>query len=436
MESSSPSLSALTPGYTILHEPTINSLFSPFAPLSAAPTAASKSKKIILLTSPSMTDDMIFCNGLSQNILNFYRMFEAMGYIPLILFDEKPAPEKTKDFIQSYRFVLPETVMKSEIPIYALLEVGMTIQPEFRQFLKDFGTKIMKIFLGNILNIDVEISTRMSDVNFPHHITGHYQLLLSSPHYNQNIKYAAAISHTPFDKSIVAPYVWSKKILNKSLAQKLTTTTWDAAKTWQERDIVIMEPNLGFQKCFYVPLLIAAAFARKHGATWKGKIRVYNFQNVMRNSNFVQNIAPLLQIPSDRLELFGRFSIADIMAANRGAVFIHHQVNNEFNYMFFELLSQDFPVLHNCQGWQKYGYYYTTDSATAAAATQTQASHQALAATPTQILYKVLREHQQNLEIYRSHYENLAWSHSIYNPQIHETWDEIIKNPLLDRILH
>lgn len=417
-------MSALTPpGYTIHDQATQASQTRPNTSahflLSASPR-----KKIILLTSNTIKDNMIFSNGLYQNILNFYHMFESMGHIPLILFDEKPNPEDTRDFLKNYRYVLPETVVKSEIPIYCLIEIGMTIQPEFRQFLKDFGTKIIKVFLGNILNIDVEISTRMPEMDFPHHCGGHYNLLLSSPHYKQNLQYSAAINGTSYEVSKVAPYIWSDRTLNKSLAALQGLAAWDAAKDWKQRNLVIMEPNLGFQKCFYVPLLIAAAFARKT-PEWKGKIRIYNFQNVLRNRNFEANIYPLLGLDRERLELMGRFPINEIMATNRDGVFVHHQVNNEFNYMFFELLSQGFPVIHNVDGWKNYGYYYTTFAAEGGTD----------AASVSGILYKVLREHSQNLEIYKAHYECLAWTHSVYNPMNQKAWDELLYNPHLENVV-
>lgn len=402
--------STTTPGYTVHDKSVLKSLLTPYK-------AINTDKKIILLTSNKLEDKMIFCNGLYQNILNFYNMFESMGFVPLILFDDKPDPAAINDFIKEYRFVLPETVVKSEIPIYALLEIGMTIQPEFRKFLRDFGTKIIKVFLGNILNIDIEISTKMPEVNFPHHVSGYYNLLLSSPHYNQNCSYAAAINGSTNTESIVAPYVWNDKILKKSLANETRPTTWDHSIDWRHRNIVIMEPNLGFQKCFYVPLLIAAAFARNN-PSWRGRIKIYNFQLVLRNKNFESNVYPLLGLDKSRLELHGRYPITHIMADNRDAVFIHHQINNEYNYMFFELISQGFPLIHNVTSWKNYAYYYST--------IMTE-HHESTQAT----LYKVLREHKDMLPIYKAQYENLLWSHSIYNPDIQTKWAQLVNNPLL-----
>ena len=85
--------------------------------------------------------------------------------------------------------------------------------------------------------------------------------------------------------------------------------------------------------------------------------------------------------------------------------------------MFFELLNQGFPLLHNVGAWKNYAYYYNTRD------DKTESS--------TELLYKVLREHAQNMEIYRANYECLAWSHSIYNPINQQEWGRLVENVLL-----
>ena len=47
-------------------------------------------RPIILLATATITDSNIFSNGLFQNIYLFYRMFEAMGWTPLLIVNTKP----------------------------------------------------------------------------------------------------------------------------------------------------------------------------------------------------------------------------------------------------------------------------------------------------------------------------------------------------------
>jgi hypothetical protein len=180
---------------------------------------------------------------------------------------------------------------------------------------------------------------------------------------------------------------------------------------WQNRDIIICEPNLGFQKCFYIPLLLAANFARNN-KEWKGNIKIYNTHNFTKTPYFEKNILPLLKIPIERIQLFLRFTIHQILESNPGAIIIGHQINNEYNYMTLEFMSKNFPILHNADGWKNYGYYYNTTSWQDSLKT----------------LEYAIKSHQTNINVYKSHFETLKWTHSPYNPKIQSAWDAILKN--------
>ena len=49
-----------------------------------------ESRKIILLSTATITEENLYANGLFQNVFVFYRMFDAMGYAPILLISDKP----------------------------------------------------------------------------------------------------------------------------------------------------------------------------------------------------------------------------------------------------------------------------------------------------------------------------------------------------------
>jgi len=405
----------MIPGLTIQDKVTQKNQIHPYKSI-ISKISSPKSKKlpkIVLLATNVIHDDVLFSNGLFQNILNLYDLFDSIQYVPIILYDKKPDADKIKLITKHYRYILPETVIKSEIPIYCVIEIGMTCQEEFRKYLCDFGTRFLKLYLGNVLNIDIEVSTRMPECHFIHHVSGTYDGIYTSPHYNQNREYTAILNGSQLKDSKIAPYVWSDQIFSKFSAGK--SITWDTSMDWQNRDIIICEPNLGFQKCFYIPLLLAAEFARKN-KDWKGVIKIYNAHNLSKTNNFEKNILPLLRIPEERIQYFLRFTIFDILEQNSGAIFIGHQINNEYNYMTLELMSKNFPVLHNATGWKNYGYYYDTSKWSLS----------------LEILDETIKNHALNTNIYKSHYETLKWTHSPFNPVIQSQWDEILQNTNLE----
>ena len=114
-------------------------------------------RKIVLLATAVICEDNLFMNGLFQNVYVFYRMFEAMGWLPLMIVNEKPKSLETIPwYMRDIRLVSIEDIAKNPIPVKLYIEVGMSIDSSLRRFLKMCGAKITKLYLGNILNIDIE----------------------------------------------------------------------------------------------------------------------------------------------------------------------------------------------------------------------------------------------------------------------------------------
>ena len=118
----------------------------------------------------------------------------------------------------------------------------------------------------------------------------------------------------------------------------------------------------------------------------------------------------LFEFTEGRLVLKERQTLQAILKDNPGAAFVCHQVNNDYNYMFLELMSLDFPVLHNSQGWASFGYHWTEKEWTPALST----------------LYEMLVSHKDRLPAYRVQAAQVAWKHSIANPVVREEWARII----------
>jgi hypothetical protein len=99
------------------------------------------------------------------------------------------------------------------------------------------------------------------------------------------------------------------------------------------------------------------------------------------------------------------------MKAYPSAIFLLHQVNNEYNYMSLELLNCGFPAIHNSEMWSPFGYSYNGNNVA-------EASKQLAAA------YEF---HAERLEMYKAHAQTLFWRHSPYNPDVHAAWEELLK---------
>jgi hypothetical protein len=94
------------------------------------------------------------------------------------------------------------------------------------------------------------------------------------------------------------------------------------------------------------------------------------------------------------------------------AIPICYQVTNEFNYMVLEFMWAGYPVLHNCDAWKTFGYFYS-EIDTKGGSKQ---------------LEEVILYHNERQEAYKSHVKALYWKHSIYNPDIQKAWSELLEN--------
>ena len=217
----------------------------PFA--SASKLVGLKDRKVVLLATATITQKNIFSNGLFQNVYIIYKMFDAMGYAPILVIHEKP---ETLDSIPAMmcgaRMMTTDEIIRQPLPVVALIEIGMSIDPLLRQFVKMLGGRLAKLYLGNILNIDVETPMFYPAMFFTHHVIEKIDTIWVSPHYGQHAEYASFLNHVipPGDLTqIIAPYVWDPCFLTRDFTE---FPRWKPRSAPEDDVIVIMEPNISF----------------------------------------------------------------------------------------------------------------------------------------------------------------------------------------------
>lgn len=367
-------------------------------------------RPILILATATITDDNIFSNGLFQNIYLLYKMFDAMGYTSLLLVNSKPKNlDGIPEVLRSCRVIAVEDLVKQPIPVKIYIEIGMSIDNAIRRFLKMVGAKTCKLYLGNILNIDTETPIFYPGMNFSHHVVGEIDNIWVSPHYGQHAEYACALNHVSIDESKpkIAPYVWDPIILTDDGKRKLT---WTPPLPGDVQKVIVMEPNISFQKTALIPILGIERWYRKN-KSWNGEVYIFNGERLGMTPFFRESILPTLDLHKDgKLKLMGRRDIISILKEFPSATFMLHQWNNEYNYMLFELLWAGYPAIHNATSWSNYGYSYTGADLDKIGALFTE----------------VQEHHSAKLETYKGHARTLAWKHSPYNPEIQKGWADLL----------
>lgn len=362
-------------------------------------------KPIVIFGVNDINEHMLFQNGLTQNVVILYDLFECLGYQSYLL----QAHPESSIMMSSYRTISLQNVVKQSMQISLFIEVGISLDTLTRQYLRSIHAKIIKLYLGNILNIDIEtVHYFHNKVFFHHHVVGDTDEIWTSPHYAQHIEYAAAINRTPVQNSRIVPYVWDPICLihygNKE------SIKWTAPRDWLTQDIVICDPSISFQKCTFYSLLLVEAFSKTF-PEWKGHVHIINGDRMLLSSHAINNIFPLLTLhKTKRITFHSRKKIHAIMEDHSSACFITHQWNNAYNYMTLELMHYNYPVLHNSDGWESYGYYYSINHWNAAILR----------------LQLALTCHKDNLNAYKTHAAQLIWKHSIHHPDIQREWRSIL----------
>ena len=368
-----------------------------------------QSRKVILLATATIHSESLFVNGLFQNVYILYKLFDAMGYAPILVVNDKPKDiQQVPTILRHVRMITVEEIVKSPIPIHIYLEIGMSIDQNLRRLFRTSGAKVVKLYLGNILNIDIETPMFYGGMHFAHHVVGELDEIWVSPHYKQHEEYAAVLNHVePVPKSMkIAPYVWDPCILTLDGTRNLR---WRPRQAGEVETFIILEPNISFQKSALIPIMIAERNYRMNKRPLE--VIVGNGDRLMKNPFFMETIFENLELVKDNMMTFsGRHDIPSIMRDHPHATGICHQWNNQYNYMTLEYLVAGFPVIHNAPDWHDIGYYYKGHSVSEGASA----------------LFKAQQYHAHNLERYRSSAETLKWRHSPYNPEVQKAWQALL----------
>jgi len=381
---------------------------TPFKSLDQIPPMFNR--RVILLATASITDENIFSNGLYQNVFVIYKMAEVLGWLPIYIVNSKPSDiSVVPEILRQSRIATVEDILKNPIPIGIYLEIGMSIDKSLRRHMKMLGARTAKLYLGNILNIDIETPVFYNPMHFAHHVVGETQEIWVSPHYGQHAEYAAELNQvkagSPQQK--IAPYIWDPCIMTDDGRRFIQ---WRPRKDGEKPTFIIMEPNISFQKSCLVPLLAIEQFAKDHPGTDFDCV-LYNSDRVLKSPFFNESIKPYLKtFTNGKISFAGRKDIISILQSVPHLMAVCHHLNNEYNYMIMEFLYAGYPVIHNGNTWKSFGYTYDKNYFKTAA----------------EQMWKATSTHHEKLETYKSHARCLAWRHSIYNPKMQEGWQKLL----------
>lgn len=362
-----------------------------------------KSLNIAISITDKIDINYIYSNGLSQNIIFLYDLFELLGH-NVILVTKTPRENRkiTLNKDQNYHTFTVDELNKTKKPIDLFFEGGKVQTEEERNIIKKLGAKIISVHYGNSLIMDMErIIYKDEKTLGQRHMAPGVDHVWVSPHHAYHKSYLEILYNA---RASIAPFIWNPKFIkNKNFNEK------DFRKT---PNVYIMEPNLSVVKNCLIPITIIEALYRKKPNSFN-KAVIVNGLHIKDNDYLLRNI--VINMPSlnatavkDKVFFSKRFKFDDVFSCPD--ILLSHHWNNSLNYLSLEALHQNIPLVHNSECLKDVGYFYPDFDV-----------HKGALA-----LEDALKNHKNSFLKNRENNHLFLEKYSIYNDKIQEKYKELL----------
>lgn len=309
-------------------------------------------KNIVITFGVNTKNFSIWCNGSVQNIFFLFMLLEKIEeYNVHIVNFGKPISEINTDGIfdlKQLNFTEWDDI-KNDVDVF--IEVGITVNDNIIEHLKNNGTKIVLYRTGNAYVTDMEdilFNTTSKLLN----IHKYDQIWISSHHNKINKYYFEEIYKSPV---IVVPFIWDSFIIDMyNIQLEQNNLIFEYQNNKISKNVVIMEPNIDIIKTSIVPLLIVEKTYNKYPELINNII-VFNTSKIRNNDKFLSIIKSLNIYKKIQLE--DRYNTPYILSKYTDIV-LSHQWENELNYLYFDVMYGKYPLVHNSNQIKEGGYFY------------------------------------------------------------------------------
>ena len=300
-------------------------------------------------------DLALFSNGLRQNVWHLYKLFESSPDCADVCLVAETLPEKP---ITGETFGVPLTAFRKlsdvEKELDYLIVIGTAITVSVLKRLRERGCKVILYKGGNgavISMADIVAKPPKPTAETYDDFDCYDQIWVTSQHMATYAGWCRTIYRCPV---IEIPQIWSpllRDVLNASETIKFGFNPPSSA--WR---IGVMDPNNTVMKTSHYPMLVTEAAYREKPEIIQS-LMVSSARQFAENEHF-RRFANLLTLQKDgKLTVEDRYISWVFMAKYCDAI-VTHQWENGLNYLYYEVLSGDYPLIHNSAFLKDYGYYY------------------------------------------------------------------------------
>lgn len=297
----------------------------------------------------------LFENGLRQNVLFLYKMFLASPLCERVLLlnhgDGEPIDPMGEAGIDPAIIVRTPSVIDQ---LDFVVSIGAAMDPNSVAQLKQRGVPLVGYKCGNAGVISMEAMCAHpprgdAEIYIDH---DYFDAIWMTPQHIHTYKsWCETVYRCPVFE---VPQVWDTDMMDsrpQAIRERLPYEP--GQKGWR---ISVMDPNITVMKTSHLPMLVCEAAFRKAPELFDA-FYITNGKRYSDNVHFVAFYRALSAAAAGKMTLEQRFVAADMLANHSDAVVTHHWENG-LNYLYYEVLSQGYPLVHNSAFLKDYGYYY------------------------------------------------------------------------------
>ena len=354
-----------------------------------------------------ISDSNLFTNGISQNIIFLCDLFELLGHKVMLLVNTKRQQKKiTFRNKKSYRVFTTDEMVEKKIHLDLAFEIGQILSIKQRKLLAQLGAKMVTLHCGNQLIMDMELLFYGDGKKTgKRHISHNTDDVWIIPQHAHQLTYMEVLTGA---RVSICPCIWEPSFLPK-----------EHKKSMKFRDvpnIYVMEPNLSVVKNALIPITIIEALHQESPDHFNQAF-IINGMKIHNHPYFLNNIASNFhstnaKITGEKVFFTPRASLED--AFTHYDILLSHHWRNELNYLSFEALYYNIPLVHNSDAMKSVGFFYPDFDVKKG----------------KKALTKALTEYKANFKEHEQRNKEFLKTISISNKDVQDKYKELIEQAL------
>lgn len=235
-----------------------------------------------------------------------------------------------------------------------VISIGAAVDPATLIALRERGTKLILYKGGNgaIISMEAMISSPRRDNAERFFDVGLWdQVWMTPQHLHTYRPWTQTVYRVPVDE---VPQIWATTFFDTRPAVIEGLFGYRPGRgKWR---VGMMDPNITVMKTSHMGMLAIEAAFRQRPEMFEA-IYISNALAHAEHPHFKSFASALSATKAGRLTVEPRFVSADFLANHCDAVVTHHWENG-LNYVYYEVLLGDYPLIHNSEFLRDYGYYY------------------------------------------------------------------------------